>query len=120
VDTSAGTAGTMPQIRDAIAAFLDALPADVEVALVTTGRRTQVRVPPTVDRAKLKDSARGLTTDNGPTPLMDALMEIDDRFLRKDSSHRGAFVLITGDGGESSKADEQDFNRFIADVQRRQ
>jgi len=120
VDTSAGTDNAMPQVREAVAAFLDALPPEHEVALVTTGRRTQTRVQPTLDRAKLHTSAKGLTSDGGSTPLLDALLEIDERFLRKDAGHRPAIVVITGDGGESSKdTDEQAFNKWIASLRTR-
>ncbi|HEY1911376.1 MAG TPA: VWA domain-containing protein, partial [Vicinamibacterales bacterium] len=80
VDTSAATSGSITLIREGVVAFLDALPPEHEVLLVSTGRRTQVRVPPTTDRKKLKDSARGLSNDNGPTPLIDGLLEIDGRF----------------------------------------
>ena len=120
VDTSAATGGAIAQIRAGISAFIDALPPEHEVVLVTTGRRTQVRVPPTTDRKKLKDNARGLLTDNGPTPLMDALLEVDDRFMRQANSRWPVFVLVTGDGAESSAGtDEKTFNRWIADITKR-
>src|SRR5580693_7027143 len=77
VDTSAGTAAAIAQIRTAASAFLDALPPEHEVVLVSTGRRVQMRVPPTTDRAKLKASVAGLLTENGPTALIDALFETD-------------------------------------------
>ena len=120
VDTSAGTTSAIVQIRSGVRAFLAALPAEHEVLLVTTGRRTQVRVPPTMDRSKLKDSATGLLSENGPTPLMDALTEIDDRFMRKAADRWPVFVVITGDGAESSKpGDDLAFNRWLADIARR-
>jgi len=120
VDTSSGTSRAITQIRSGIAAFLDALPPEHEVLLVTTGRRTQVRVPPTTDRTKLKDNANGLMAGDGPTPLMDALMEVDDRFMRKANDHWPVFVLVTGDGSESSTVtDEKAFNRWIADIAKR-
>ena len=120
VDTSAGTASAIVQIRSGVQAFLEALPAEHEVLLVTTGRRTQVRVPPTMDRSKLKDSAAGLLSETGPTPLMDALIEVDERFMRKAADRWPVFLVITGDGAESSKpGDDQAFNRWIADIARR-
>lgn len=120
VDTSAATSSAMPQIRTAVGSLIDALPGEHEIALVTTGRRAQVRVQPTADRAKVKASAAGLTNDGGPTTLMDALREMDDRFLRKAADRWGVFVVITGDGSENSKdTDEVAFNRFLADISRR-
>jgi hypothetical protein len=107
VDTSAGTSSAIVQIRAGVSAFLEALPPEHEVVLVTTGRRTQVRVPPTTDRSKLTASAGGMLPDNGPTALMDALTEVDDRFMRKAGDRAPVFVIVTGDGSENSKGDDQ-------------
>src|SRR5262245_21310380 len=69
VDTGAGTSSGMHHVRASIDAFVDAMPPNHELLLVTTGRRVQVRVPPTSDLAKIKKSAGGITADGGPTPL---------------------------------------------------
>jgi hypothetical protein len=119
VDTSAATASAIVQIRAAASAFVDTLPPESEIVLVTTGRRTQVRVPPTTDKAKLKGSANGMLSENGPSSLMDALVDVDERFLRKSGERWPVFVILTGDGGENSKVDEQAFNRWISEVARR-
>jgi hypothetical protein len=120
VDTSAGTSTAMVQIRAGVAAFLEALPPEHEVVLVTTGRHPQVRVPPTTDRSKLKGSAGGMLPDNGPTALMDALTEVDDRFMKKAGDRAPVFIILTGDGSENSKdVDEQGFNRWMAEIVRR-
>lgn len=120
VDTSAATASAIVQIRAAVSAFLEALPPEHEVLLVTTGRRTQVRVPPTTDRAKLKGSASGMLSENGPTALMDSLVAVDDRFMRKAGERWPVFVIITGDGSESSKeVEEKGFNRWIGELSQR-
>jgi hypothetical protein len=113
VDTSDGIGTAMTQIRNAVVAFADALPPEHELLLVATGRRTQVRVPPTLDRKKVEDSARGLTSDHGTTPLMDALLEVDERFLQKAGDRVPALVVLTGDGGESSATSEQQFNKWL-------
>ena len=119
VDTSAATASAIVQIRAAASAFIDTLPPESEIVLVTTGRRTQVRVPPTTDKAKLKGSANGMLSENGPTALMDALVDVDARFMRKAGDRWPVFVILTGDGGENSKVDEQEFNRWISEIARR-
>lgn len=114
VDTSDGAAASLIHIRAGLAAFVDALPAGHELLLVSTGRRSQVRVPPTTDYEKVKQSVKGLLTDGGPTPLMDALVEIDERFMRARESRAPVFVIVTGDGSESSsRADEQSFNAWL-------
>ena len=50
LDTSAGTAPALNHMRAAVAGFLDALPPDDEVVLITTGRQVRVRLGPTTDR----------------------------------------------------------------------
>src|SRR5471032_2659280 len=120
IDTSAATTSALPQIRPGVSAFLDALPPEHEVLLVTTGRHMQVRVPPTTDRAKLKASAGGLLSDSGPTALMGALTEVDQRFMRKAGERWPVFVIVTGDGWEKSRdVDEPTFNRWMNEVARR-
>ena len=109
IDTSDGTANATSQIRTGLTAFLEALPADAEVMVVSTGRQVRVRLQPTTDRKKALDLTKGLFSDGGATPLRDALLEIDDRFFRKtedrwpDMPARGisahAFALKYRGGG---------------------
>jgi Mg-chelatase subunit ChlD len=112
VDTSAGTSSATNFVRSSVAAFVDAMPEGTEMLLASTGRRMQVRVPPTTDRKKVEDSARSLTNDGGPTPLMDALREIDDRFMRKAADREAVYVILTGDGSESSR-DPDSFSAWL-------
>ena len=117
VDNSAATASAIVQIRAAVSAFLDALPPEHEVLLVSTGRRTQVRVPPTTDRTKLKGNVGGLLPELGPTALLDSLKAVDDRFLRKPGDHRPVFVILTADGSENShEVDQKGFNRWVDEI----
>jgi hypothetical protein len=120
VDTSAGTSASLTQLRAGLAAFIDALPPGPDILFVTTGRRIQVRVPPTTDRQKVKESIAGLLSDGGPTPLMDGLLEVDARFMSKAADRRSIFVIVTGDGTESSVTVHGDaFNAWLGQVQRR-
>jgi hypothetical protein len=115
VDTSAGTRDEMPQLRRGLTALIAAIPADQEIALISTGRNVQTRVPPTLDRKKLQNSINGLLAGDGPTPLMDALVEVDERFMRMAGDRSPLFVIVTGDGSESSKLIEGEaFNRWLA------
>ncbi len=120
VDTSDGIGSAMTQIRGAVAAFADALAPEHELMLVTIGRHTQVRVQPTTDRKKVKDSANGLTVDHGATTLMDSMMEIDQRFLRDAGDRWSAMVVVTGNGNENSiRTDDKGFNGWLTSVSKR-
>lgn len=114
IDTSEGAAQAVNALRTGIADFLTMLPAQHEVMLVSTGRQMRVRVPPTTDRKKLNDAAKSLFSDGGATPLMDALLEVDERFLRKAEDRWPVIVIVTGDGAEGSAgANEKKFNDWV-------
>jgi hypothetical protein len=113
LDTSDAAAPALTHMRNGALAFLDALPPEDEVILITTGRQMRVRVPPTTDRRKLKETAAGLFTDGAGTVLMDGLLELDDRFFKKADDRWPVFVIFTSDGTESSTgAREKEFMKW--------
>jgi von Willebrand factor type A domain len=117
VDTSDGTANAITQIRTGLTVFLEALPADAEVMVVSTGRQVRVRLQPTTDRKKALDLVKGLFSEGGATPLRDALLEIDERYFQKTEDRWPVFVMVTGDSAESSAAaNETKFNRWLNDI----
>jgi len=113
LDTSDAASSALNHMRAGALAFLDALPPEDEVLLVTTGRQARVRVQPTTDRKKLKETAGGLFTDGAGTVLMDGLLEIDARFFKPADDRWPVYVIFTSDGTESSAgAREKEFNKW--------
>ena len=104
LDTSDAAAPALSHMRAGAMAFIDALPPEDEVILISTGRQMRVRVPPTTDRKKLKDTAAGLFTDGAGTVLMDGLLEIDERFFKRAEDRWPVIVIFTSDGTEASTA----------------
>ena len=94
VDTSGslGEAG-MQAVKEAAGAFLDRVPAEVEVGLVTFGRPAEVRVQPTTDHQAVRQVVDGLE-DDGDTALYDAVVEAVG-MLPAEGSGR---VLVLTDG----------------------
>lgn len=114
VDTGDAAAPAINHLRTGLAALADGLGPQHELALVGTGRQVRVRVQPTTDRKKFKDAAGGLFSDGGATILSDALMEMDDRFVRKAEDRWPIFVIVTADGAEASAgANEKKFNEWL-------
>jgi hypothetical protein len=114
LDTGDGMDKALNHLRLALAQFADAVPPPHEIMMVSTGRQVRVRVQPTADRKKIKDAAAGLFLDGGGTPLMDGLMEIDDRFMKKAEDRWPVFVIVTSDGSEASAgANEKKFNDWL-------
>ena len=113
LDTSDAAGPALTHMRAGAIGFLDALPLEDEVILITTGRQMRVRVPPTTDRKKLKDTAAGLFTDGAGTVLMDGLLEIDDRFFKKADDRWPVIVIFTSDGTEASTGSrEKEFMKW--------
>jgi hypothetical protein len=120
VDTSEAATAALTHMRNGLLAFLDTLEPQHEVMLVSTGRQMRVRVQSTADRKKVKDAAGSLFPDGAGTPLMDALQEVDKRFMSKGDDRWPVFVLVTSDGTESSAgAGEKEFNRWIDNLRYR-
>ena len=114
VDTSDAANPSLNPIRAALTQFFDTLPPEHEAMLISTGRQMRVRVQPTTDRKKLKDAASSLFMDGGGTQLMEAVLEIDDRFMKKAEDRWPVFVVLTTDGTEGSpEARENEFNRWL-------
>jgi hypothetical protein len=117
-DTSDGATNALTHLRTALAGFADAIAPQHELMLVTTGRQMRVRLQPTTDRKKFKDAATGLFSEGGATPLVDALLEVDDRFIRKADDRFPVLVIVTGDGAEgSAPAHETKFNDWTRMLQ---
>jgi len=117
VDTGEAATPSLIHMRAGLAEFFDALPTKHEALLVSTGRQLRVRVQPTFERKKLKDSAAGIFTDGGGTALMDSILEVDDRFMRKAEDRWPVFVVLTSDGAENSAgAHELAFNKWLGSV----
>ena len=101
MDTSGSMAGPgISGAKDVASAFLKAVPASVEVGLVTFANQARVAVPPTTDRAQVQTAINGLTA-NGSTALYDAVQVASDQVIGADL---GTVLLLTDGADEGSSA----------------
>ena len=117
VDSSSTIAPMITDFRAGLAAFLDTLPGDPEIALISTGSQMRVRVQPTTDRVKLRAAASSFSSDGGGNSLLDSLLEADQRLL-KNVERRSVFVILTSDGGgvgTVTPARINVYNKFVDD-----
>jgi VWFA-related protein len=116
VDNSDAAMRSLVHLRSALNAFLDALPAEHEVTLITIARQLGVRVEPTTDRVRLKEAADLVFIDSGSgTVLLDALLETDHRFMENAGGRRPVYVILTTDGSEASQTvGDEEFEAFSA------
>ncbi|HUP39341.1 MAG TPA: VWA domain-containing protein [Vicinamibacterales bacterium] len=117
VDNSRSAQPFIQEIRAGIVAFADAIPTAHELALVTIGNTPVVRQEPSLDRTKLTQIAKTLTT-GGTTVLVGAMYEMYDRFLRNAGDRWPVLVIVTTDGTEGSgQFYPQKFAAFGRDMQ---
>jgi hypothetical protein len=101
VDNGRSAQPFIQEIRSGIVAFADSIPPAHELGLVTIGNTPVVRQAPSLDRTKLTQIAKTLTT-GGTTVLVNAVYEMYDRFLRDAGDRWPVLVIVTSDGSEGS------------------
>lgn len=116
VDSSGAVGQMLTPMRAALNAFLDELPEDPEIALISTGGQIRIRVPPTSDRQKLHEGVDFFASDGGANAFIDTLIESDQRFLKNAPDRRPVFVIVTTDGGNTTSSPRVDaYNKFAQD-----
>lgn len=116
VDSSSTVGPMVKEFRASLAGFLEALPGDPEIALITTGGQLRIRVPPTSDRPTLRAAASEFAPDGGANAFVEALLEADRRFLRSAGDRRSVFVILTSDAGSTVGPSPIDaYNNFVND-----
>ena len=120
VDSSMSIAPMITHFRVGLREFLEALPGDPEIMLVSTGGQLRVRAPVTTDRQKLKDAVGRFSTDGGANAFLDSLLEADKRFLQAAPERRSVFVILTTDAGQGRGEPRVDeYNRFVREFHQR-
>ena len=114
IDSSTTVSTMVPQFRAGLNAFLDALPGDPEIALISTGGQIRIRVPPTSDRDLLHKAANAFTSDGGANSFLETMLEADKRFLQGGDQYRPVFVIMMTDGTEArGDARLDQYNRWV-------
>jgi tight adherence protein B len=108
--------GKLDGAKDAARQFLEAVPPDVEIGLVTFDSAAELRVDPTTDRDELVEAIDGLTTAP-ETVLYDAVVlaadelqsaDVGSALLLSDGADRGSAATVA----EATKAAEKSEARF--------
>ena len=95
LDTSGSMTGApMTAAKVAAGEYVDSLPSDVQVAIVTAGAPAQMLLPPTGDRARAHVAINGLAA-TGETALYDAITAAST-MLRPDYADQRILVLSDG------------------------
>jgi hypothetical protein len=112
-DNSDAVTSALTPLRAGLQAFIDAIPPQHEIVLLTTGRQLRVRVPPSTDHKKLKDAVGLIYPDAGsPSVLLSGITETFNRFFRDVPDRWATMVIVTSDGPENSNMNPKQFNQL--------
>ena len=104
VDNSQTPLDPLPQIRRGLQGFIDALPPNHELMLVTTGGSMNIRVQPTRDYLEVYQAVGEInfmrSTGNA---LIGSVQEVFDRFLRTVERRYPMIVIVSNDGTDFSQ-----------------
>ncbi len=120
VDSSTNMASMLTEFRAGLHSFIQNIPDDVEVGLISTGGQLRIRLAPTSDKAKMEQAVSRFASDGGANSLLDTLLESDKRFLKPATDRRPIFVLLTTDQPLLGDPPLYAYNNFVKDfLQRR-
>ena len=104
VDNATESQAALPDMREGLALFLEALPPDVEAAVATLAGRPQFRVAHTTDRRELADAVGVLAAEGSSAAFFDALYEEAERLEDdRERQYLPAVVMVAVAGSEGSR-----------------
>lgn len=112
VDNSVSMRPRLPQLRKAVAAFIDNTREDVQLALITLAERPTVLVGYTTDRAALRKAAENMFAYEAANYLLDGIAETSQGLVKR-TMWRSAIAVITGTGPEMSYRQYTEVLRFF-------
>lgn len=112
VDNSVSMRPRLPQLRKAVAAFIDNTREDVQLALITLAERPTVLVGYTTDRAALRKAAESMFAYEAANYLLDGIAETSQGLVKR-TMWRSAIAVITGTGPEMSYRQYTEVLRFF-------
>jgi hypothetical protein len=116
VDSSTPTAPMMNNFRIALNGFVDMLPPEHQISLITTGGQIRVRTQPSADRDQLKAEIARFASEGGANAFLETMIEADTRFLKPAPAQWPVFVIVTTDNGDTRREpDVARYNRFMND-----
>jgi hypothetical protein len=120
VDSSSAMSPMLTHFRAGLQAFLDNVPAQHEIALLSTGGQLRIRVPPTSDRDRLDKAVGSFASEGGANAFLDSLLEADTRFLKNAPTMWPVFVIVMTDAAETRGEQRiDDYNKFMNDFSAR-
>jgi hypothetical protein len=104
VDNSQTPLEPLPQIRRGLQQFVNALPPNHELMLVTTGGQMNIRVQPTRDYLEIQEAIGEIYfIRQAGNALVGSVQEVYDRYLRTVERRFPMIVIVSTDGPDYSQ-----------------
>jgi len=119
VDNGAGLGSeNLQHLRNGVKGLLEAMPAGVEVSLLTTAPQARFIVRPTMDRIQLLDGVGRISPDTGTGRFTESLNEATQRFEKDETDHFPVIIMAGTSSGDSNVL-ERDIQRLMQRLQKR-
>ncbi len=119
VDNSQTPLEPLPQIRRGLQQFVNALPPNHELMLVTTGGQMNVRVQPTRDYLDVQEAVGEINFMRSMgNALIGSVQEVYDRYLRTVERRFPMIVIVSTDGQDmSQRVTDKSVNEMLRGLQ---
>lgn len=119
VDNGVGLgSGNLIHLRNGVRGLIEALPAGIELTLVTTAPQPRTVVRPTSDREAMLKGVDLLAPDSGAGRFVESLSEATQRIEKDTSDHFPVIVALGSTAGDRNVM-ERDVERLMQRLQRR-
>ena len=108
IDNGDNATALIPQVREGLLGLLRELPAEMEIAMLTTGRQPRWITRHTTDRAELEGNIANIAPDSGAgATFNDALIEETNRIHDDDDrEYYPVIIMIATDGADLSRSQQ--------------
>lgn len=115
VDNSDTAVPLVPQLREGLRALFRELPADMEIAVLTTARQPRWITRHTTDRAELEGNIANISPDAGTAPTYnDALVEEANRLDDDDDrEYYPVIIMVAADGPDLSRSQQGRVDQMV-------
>lgn len=118
VDNGLESADALAHYRTGLTGFVEALPADVEVTLITTAPQPRTVVKPTTDRMQLLRGINGFAPESARPRFSDAVVEYSQRLQKeakdkKAASYVPVMVMVSTAAIETRSYEPDDIQKAV-------
>lgn len=114
IDNGDNATTVVPQVREGLRALLRELPAEMEVAMLTTGRQPRWITRHTTDREELEGNIANISPDSGAgATFNDALIEETNRIHDDDREYYPVIIMVATDGADLSRSQQGRVDQMV-------